>query len=59
LIGTFEAFPRHAKFLRPAQVTLVIGQKYQPDITAGSEHGRDLYQSLADEVMQRIGGLTA
>lgn len=59
LIGTYEAFPRHAKCLRPAQVTLVIGQKYQPDITAGAEHGRDLYQTLADEVMQRIGALTA
>jgi 1-acyl-sn-glycerol-3-phosphate acyltransferase len=56
LYGTFEAYPRNAKFLRPAQVTLVIGQKYQPDLT--STHSRDLYQTLADEVMQRIAGLT-
>jgi 1-acyl-sn-glycerol-3-phosphate acyltransferase len=56
LYGTFEAYPRNAKFLRPAQITLVIGQKYQPDLTA--THSRDLYQTLADEVMQRIAGLT-
>lgn len=56
LYGTFEAYPRNAKFLRPAQITLVIGQKYQPDLT--TTHSRDLYQTLADEVMLRIAGLT-
>ncbi len=58
LFGTFEAYPRNAKFLRRAQITLVVGQRYQPDLTAAAEQGRDLYQTLADEVMQRIGGLT-
>jgi 1-acyl-sn-glycerol-3-phosphate acyltransferase len=58
LFGTYEAYPRGAKCLRPAQVTLVIGQTYQPQIHGSSEHGRDLYQTLADEVMQRIAGLT-
>ncbi len=59
IFGTYEAFPRGAKGLRPASVTLVVGQKYQPDLAAASAQGRDLYQSLADEVMQRIGSLTA
>jgi 1-acyl-sn-glycerol-3-phosphate acyltransferase len=58
LFGTFEAYPRKAKFLRRAQITLVVGQRYQPDLSAAAEQGRDLYQTLADEVMLRIGGLT-
>lgn len=58
LFGTYEAYPRGAKCLRPAQVTLVVGQKYQPDLKPGLEHGRELYQALADEVMQRIAALT-
>lgn len=57
IYGTFEAYPRGAKFLRPAQIRLVVGKPYQPDLKAGTE-GRDLYQTLADEVMQRIGELT-
>lgn len=58
IYGTFEAYPRGAKFLRPAQITLVVGKSYQPDLKQTSGEGRDLYQSLADEVMERIGGLT-
>ncbi len=58
IFGTYEAYPRGAKFLRPTQITLVIGQRYQPDITSAAAHGRDLYQTLADEVMHRIAGLT-
>ena len=57
IYGTFEAYPKGAKFLRPAQVTLVVGEPYQPDLTA-DRAGRDLYQSLADEVMERIRALT-
>lgn len=56
--GTYDAYPRNAKFLRRAQITLVVGQRYQPDLTAATDKGRDLYQTLADEVIQRIGGLT-
>ncbi len=58
IFGTYEAFPRGAKFLRPSSITLVVGQKYQPDLTSAASHGRDLYQTLADEVMHRIAGLT-
>jgi len=57
IFGSFEAFPRKAGFLRPAQITLVIGEKYQPDLESRS-HSRDLYQALADEVMERISGLS-
>jgi 1-acyl-sn-glycerol-3-phosphate acyltransferase len=58
IFGTYEAYPRGAKFLRPSSITLVVGQKYQPDLTSAAAHGRDLYQTLADEVMHRIAGLT-
>jgi len=56
--GTFEAFPRGAKFIRPSQVTLVVGKPYQPDLKSKSGEGRDLYQTLADEVMEHIGALS-
>lgn len=58
IYGSYEAYPRGAKFLRPAQITLVVGKPYQPDLKARAGEGRDLYQSLADEVMERIGELT-
>jgi 1-acyl-sn-glycerol-3-phosphate acyltransferase len=58
IFGTYEAYPRGAKFLRPSSVTLVVGKKYQPDMGCAASHGRDLYQALADEVMHRISGLT-
>ncbi len=56
IFGSYEAYPRGAKFLRPSSITLVVGQKYQPDLSAS--HGRDLYQAVADEDMHRISGLT-
>jgi 1-acyl-sn-glycerol-3-phosphate acyltransferase len=58
IFGTHEAFPRGAKFPRPAQITIVVGKLYQPDLDSHAEKGRELYQSLADEVMDRIGRLT-
>lgn len=54
LFGTYEAYPRGAKMLRPARVTLVVGDLWQPDLKNYSDSGRELYQSLADEVMRRI-----
>lgn len=57
IFGTHEAYPRGAKTLHPARVTLVVGEPWQPDLSAATLNGRDLYQSLADEVMRRIGEL--
>jgi 1-acyl-sn-glycerol-3-phosphate acyltransferase len=59
LFGTYEAFPRGAVFVRPSRVTLVVGEPWQPELHSRSETGRELYQALADEVMQRIGMLRA
>jgi len=58
IYGSYEAYPRGAKFIRPAQIRLVVGKPYVPDLKAHQAEGRNLYQSLADEVMERIGGLT-
>ncbi|HBJ86626.1 MAG: lysophospholipid acyltransferase family protein [Prosthecobacter sp.] len=59
IFGTHEAYPRGAKTLRPARITLVIGDLWQPDLASYSQTGKDLYQALADEVMQRIEGIVA
>lgn len=54
LFGTHEAYPRGAKTLRPAKITLVVGDLWQPDLKSFEASGKELYQSLADEVMHRI-----
>jgi 1-acyl-sn-glycerol-3-phosphate acyltransferase len=59
IFGSYEAYPRGAKFLRPSSITLVVGRKYQPELPAGVPHTRELYQTLADDVMQRISALVA
>ncbi len=56
--GTYEALSRHHKLPRPAQVTLVVGQIYQPDLDAlRMLSQKERYQALADEVMARIAAL--
>jgi len=57
IYGTYEAYPRGAKTFRPARITLVVGDLWQPDLDSYSQTGKDLYQALADDVMQRIAGL--
>jgi len=57
LFGAYEAFPRDAKTLRPSKITLVVGDLWQPDLKNSAETGKELYQSLADEVMHRINEL--
>ncbi len=58
IFGTYEAYPRGAKSFRPARVTVVVGDLWQPDLKSYPQQGKDLYQALADEVMHRIGELT-
>ncbi|MCF7787275.1 MAG: 1-acyl-sn-glycerol-3-phosphate acyltransferase [Prosthecobacter sp.] len=58
LFGTHEAYPRGAKSLRPAKISLVVGDLWQPDLKSYAESGKELYQKLADEVMHRITELT-
>ena len=59
IFGTFEAYPRSVIFPRPASVTMVVGERYVPDLDSRKHlSSRDLYQSLADELMERIGALS-
>lgn len=58
VFGTYEAYPKGAKTFRPARITLVIGDPWYPDLESYPQQGKDLYQALANEVMQRIGELT-
>lgn len=58
IFGTYDAYPRGAKFMRPALITLVVGEKYQP-VMPEKDQGRDLYQHLAEEVMTKIAALKA
>lgn len=57
LFGTDQALPRGALCLRPARVTLVVGTPWHPTIPEHVPQTRELYQALADEVMERIAGL--
>jgi len=58
IFGTYEAYPRGGKTLRPARVTVVIGDLWRPDLPSYAQTGKNLYQTLADEVMHRIAELT-
>lgn len=58
IFGSYECFPRGSWFLKPAKITLVVGELWKPDLPSYKQSGRDLYQVLADEVMHRIGELT-
>lgn len=58
IFGTREAYPRGARVLHPARITLVVGDLWQPEIKQQPQRGKELYQALADEVMARIAGLS-
>ena len=59
IYGSYECFPRGAIFPRPSNITVVVGELWQPDLAAYGKTGKDLYQALADDVMHRIGELEA
>ncbi|MGV3663484.1 MAG: lysophospholipid acyltransferase family protein [Prosthecobacter sp.] len=59
IFGSHEAYPRGAKFLRPARITLVVGDLWQPDLESYHKEGKELYQALAQDVMQRIAELVS
>lgn len=59
IFGSYEAYPRGAKTLRPARITIVVGDLWQPDLDSYQKEGKDLYQALAQDVMQRIADLVS
>ena len=54
VFGTFESFPRGAKFPKPHPLRVVIGKPYRPTIPTGSKPD---YQAIADEMMAKIAEL--
>lgn len=59
IFGSYEAYPRGAKTLRPARIRLVVGELWQPDLESYQLQGKELYQALANDVMRRIGDLVS
>ena len=57
VFGAFEALPRHRSLLRPSRVTVVFGRPWHVDLASYKETGKELYQRLAGECMERIAEL--
>jgi 1-acyl-sn-glycerol-3-phosphate acyltransferase len=55
IFGSYECFPRGARFPQMSNVTLVVGDVWKPDLASYGKTGKELYQVLANEVMERIG----
>lgn len=55
--GTFRAFPRGARFVKPAKVRLIYGEPIQPEEIAALGKGREAYQRAGELVMARIAAL--
>ncbi len=57
IFGAYEALPYGAKFPVPSRITVVYGKPYTADLSNRAETGRELYQKLSDEAMERIAEL--
>jgi 1-acyl-sn-glycerol-3-phosphate acyltransferase len=57
IFGSFEAYPRHAKFPRPGPITVVAGEPIDFSDLQALPAGRVRYQAYADRVMQAIARL--
>jgi len=55
--GTFRAYPRGARFVRPTKVRVVFGEPILPEELASFGRGRDAYMAVAGLVMERIADL--
>ncbi len=55
--GSFRAFPRGARWVHPAKITVTYGEPLRPDDWAGLEGSKEGYQRIADLVMERIAAL--
>jgi 1-acyl-sn-glycerol-3-phosphate acyltransferase len=63
VFGTFEAYSRHMKFPKPRRVTVKYGQTMLfPELrleakTCGKERLKQIYQQVADQIMEQIAAL--
>lgn len=52
--GSFSAFSRHHKWIRPAKIRIFYGPPIQPAAFAALGKGRDLYDQIGELIIQRI-----
>jgi 1-acyl-sn-glycerol-3-phosphate acyltransferase len=52
--GTFQAFPRGARFLRPARIQVLFGEPITPAEIAAMGSEREVYEQITALVMNRI-----
>lgn len=57
IFGAHEAYPRGARFPRPHPITVVVGEPMRFTEADLAGHGRELYQSLTQRVMDRIAAI--
>lgn len=55
--GTYRAFSRHHRWIRPSKVRIFIGPAIQPAELAALGSGRDSYERIGELVMSRIAAL--
>lgn len=55
--GSFRAFPRGVRWVRPVKISVVYGAPLKPEDWAGMEGNKAGYQQIADLVMERIAAL--
>lgn len=58
LFGTREAWPRGSKTIRPAEITLVVGNPWHYDPAKYAPlSGKELYQAISDDLMAEIAAI--
>jgi 1-acyl-sn-glycerol-3-phosphate acyltransferase len=57
IFGAYEALPRDKKLPQPVKITISIGKPWLYDPSLHGVKGKEAYQLIADEVMQRIAEL--
>lgn len=58
IFGTHEALPKNAHFIRPAKISVVVGETWRYDPTKFHVEGKKLYQQISDEIIGLIGDLS-
>lgn len=52
--GSYEAMPRGSSWIRPSKIKVCYGKPISPDEVAELGSGRDSYEKVANEVLERI-----
>lgn len=55
--GSFEAYPRGARFIRPRKIRVTFGKPVQPEEIKKLGDGKEVYGLAGDHIMRRIGEL--